>query len=333
MEKFVEQIHALGMKVMLWYSVPFVGWYAKKYKEFEGMYLNDIQGCNCSVLDPRYKKVREYLVNTYVEAAKKWKLDGFKLDFIDRFRTNGKVTPEMDFVSVEDAVECLLSEIHTALTKLNPEMLLEFRQPYYGPVVGAYGNMFRVWDCPLDGVTNKTWSTNLRLCLPNSAIHSDMIYCSKDDTLEGVSAQLFGTLFAVPQISTRFELITKEHEALLKNYLTFWNDHSDTLCNGEFKVRFTENGYSYIQSVLNGEKIALASAYTDLEIEEGTDDAYLFNITDENNIVLKITNGKKYDYEVFDCKGARITRKRLVRQSMSEIEVPFGAMLKVSLHR
>ena len=114
--------------------------------------------------------VREYLVNTYVEAAKKWKLDGFKLDFIDRFRTNGKVTPEMDFVSVEDAVECLLSEIHTALTKLNPEMLLEFRQPYYGPVVGAYGNMFRVWDCPLDGVTNKTWSTNLRLCLPNSAI-------------------------------------------------------------------------------------------------------------------------------------------------------------------
>ena len=332
MEKFVEQIHALGMKVMLWYSVPFVGWYAKKYKEFEGMYLNDVPGCNCSVLDPRYKKVREYLVNTYVDAAKKWKLDGFKLDFIDRFRTNGKVTPEMDFVAVEDAVECLLSEIHDGLTKINPEMLLEFRQPYYGPVVGAYGNMFRVWDCPLDGVTNKTWSTNLRLVMPDSAVHSDMIYWHKEETPEGISAQLFGTLFAVPQISTRFDLITKEHEGLIKNYLSFWNEHSDTLCDGDFKVRFTENGFSCLESTLNGEKIALASAGTSFEIGEGIDKAYLFNITDENSIILKIRNAKKYDYEVFDCKGARVNRKRLVRNTVSEIEVPFGGMLKVSLH-
>ena len=333
MAKFVENVHALGMKVMLWYSVPFMGWYAKKYKEFEGMYLNDIPGCGCSVLDPRYKKVREYLVNTYVEAAKKWKLDGFKLDFIDRFATNGKVTPEMDFISVEDAVECLLSEIHSALTKMNPECMLEFRQPYYGPVVGAYGNMMRVWDCPLDGVTNKTWSTNLRLVLPDTAIHSDMIYWSRDDSAEGVSAQLLSSLFAVPQISTRCDTITKEHEVIIKNYLAFWNEHSATLCDGEFRTRLTENGYGYTESTLDGEKIALASSTAKFEVGEGIKNGYLFNITDDKNVLLKITNGEKYDYEVFDCTGARVTRKRLVKQSMSEIEVPFGGMLKVSLHK
>ena len=82
----------------------------------------------------------------------------------------------------------------------------------------------------------------------------------------------------------------------------------------------------------SAEKIALASSGTSFDIEEGIDEAYLFNITDENSIILKIRNGKKYDYEVFDCKGARVNRKRLVKNTMSEIEVPFGGMLKVSLH-
>ena len=36
-------------------------------------------------LDPRYKKVREYLSNLYESAVKEWDLDGLKLDFIDSF--------------------------------------------------------------------------------------------------------------------------------------------------------------------------------------------------------------------------------------------------------
>ena len=42
-------------------------------------------GLAAYTLDPRYPEVRQYLIDTYVKALRDWELDGFKLDFIDRF--------------------------------------------------------------------------------------------------------------------------------------------------------------------------------------------------------------------------------------------------------
>ena len=175
MRGMVDRLHALGMKVMIWFTVPYMGYFSETYKKFEEYYLENRDASNCSVMDPRYKHVREFMVNTYVDAVKRWDLDGLKLDFIDRFVTNGQVKEGMDFLCVEDAVEQLLREIYEALTAINPEILIEFRQPYFGPVVGTYGNMMRVWDCPLDSVTNKNQTLNLRLISSDCAVHSDMI--------------------------------------------------------------------------------------------------------------------------------------------------------------
>ena len=333
MAGMVEKLHAMGIKVMLWYAVPFMGYGAKRVKEFEGMYLRGEDGICSYVLDPRYKKVRDYIVKTYTDAIVNWGLDGLKLDFINRFMTNGKVTPEMDFVSVEDALECLLKELKDEFYKINPELLIEFRQPYFGPIVTTYGNMLRVWDCPLDGITNKNSTLNLRLCAPECAIHSDMIYWHRDETPQGAATQLLGTVFSVPQISTRMSELTREQKAVLKTYLDFWNAHRDTLLDGELRVNFAENGYGYASSVLGTEKIALAATRGVLDVEQGIENAYLFNITSEERIFLKIEADERYAIEVFDCTGKRSVRRRLVRQKLSEVNVPIGGMLKVSLYK
>ena len=59
-------------------------YFFKTYEEFKDMLLD---GCGDEktffALDPRYKKVRNYLCNVYVNAVKEWNLDGLKLDFID----------------------------------------------------------------------------------------------------------------------------------------------------------------------------------------------------------------------------------------------------------
>ena len=39
MRTFVDHIHALGMKVMVWYSVPFVGYFSKNWARFKDMIL------------------------------------------------------------------------------------------------------------------------------------------------------------------------------------------------------------------------------------------------------------------------------------------------------
>ena len=117
---------------------------------------------------------------------------------------------------------------------------------------------------------------------------------------------------------------------MLKHYLAFWNDHRDTLMEGKLSVRFASSGYGYASSVLGGEKIALAVDRNTFEMEETLTAGYLFNLTDEKEILLKTAKGTSLFYEVFDCRGKRLTRKRRVKAPLSEISVPLGGLLKVS---
>ena len=229
MRNFSDEIHALGMKFMLWYSVPFIGWDSVNYKKFEGKYLREVPGIKCSILDPRYPEVRSFIVNTYETAVKEWKLDGLKLDFIDRFQANEEINDKMDFISVEDATETLLKEISTELRKIKNDILIEFRQPYMGPVITTYGNMIRVWDCPNDPFTNRISIADLRLTSEKTVVHGDMIIWDKNETSEGVTSQLYSSLFAVPQISVRLNEISAEHRKILAAFLKFRNDHKKTL--------------------------------------------------------------------------------------------------------
>jgi len=131
MSEFVAGVHDLGMKCLLWYSVPFCGIKSKAYQLFKGKFLTENHPW-APVFDPRYPEVRSYLVQKYAAALIDWKLDGFKLDFIDDFKAYPEtvLTKEngRDYASVNEGVHQLLIEIRQALEKINPNVLIEFRQ-------------------------------------------------------------------------------------------------------------------------------------------------------------------------------------------------------------
>ena len=328
LEKLVPKLHAMGLNVMLWFSVPFIGHKAKNYKRFEGKYLYDNEPGHYSALDPRYKEVRDFIVETYVDALKKYDLDGFKLDFINNFISNGKIEEGMDFTSVEDATEQLLKDITSTLNKIKPNMLIEFRQPYFGPVISAYGNMIRVWDCPLDSVINANSTIDLRLTSSSCAVHSDMIYWAINDTPENVAVQLWGTMFSVPQISNNYAKTTPEQREVLKNYLSFWMAHKDTLMDGKLNVKLEGYGYGYATARGNGEKISLAVSNPYFDATEDFADNYLVNITNSETVIVKANVG---DFlEIFDCRGKRIGGKKKIKATLSEVTVPMGGMIKIT---
>ena len=330
MKAFADKIHALGMKVMVWYSVPFIGKYAENYAEFEGMYLRYADNLNCAILDPRYKKVRQFLINTYTKAVLQWGLDGLKLDFIDRFQTNGTLTEEMDIVSVEDAVQQLLAEISTALKQIKPDILIEFRQPYFGPVVNTYANMMRVWDCPLDPATNKTQTVNLRLVSGNCAVHSDMMYWHREERPENVALQLYGTMFAVPQISARMDEITEEQKIVLKHYLDFWISHRETLTKGKLSVTFCENGYGSVETVYQKERMVMLSATNVLNIGNVSLTSYVINLTGCREVLIRNPEEKKLCCSVYDCMGNMLCKDCMTEKVLDQISVPPAGTLVVS---
>ncbi|MGL5749671.1 MAG: glycoside hydrolase family 36 protein [Paraclostridium sp.] len=187
MKAHVKAVHDIGMKYMLWYSIPYIGKNSNVWNEFKDKLITFSEGQSAGILDIRYKEVREYLKRIYINAVKEWNLDGLKLDFIDEFYMRSE-TPSanenMDYKCLQDALDCLLSETISELKKINPEILIEFRQRYIGPNIRKYGNILRVGDCPNSGISNSVGIVDLRLLSGDTAVHSDMVMWNKIEKSE-----------------------------------------------------------------------------------------------------------------------------------------------------
>lgn len=329
MQAFVERIHSIGMKVLLWYSVPYIGKKSKIWDRFKGKYLDSEENeWNC--LDPRFPEVREYLVGIYKKAAIEWKLDGFKLDFIDSFSIteySDKNGIGRDFESLEDAIECLLSDIYTGLRNINPDILLEFRQGYIGPVITQYGNMIRVGDCALDALANRVGVLDLRMTSGKAAVHSDMITWNDNDTNESMAKQLIAALFGVPQISVRLDKITEEHYDVLKFWLDFWIEHREILLDGNLKIYNSEMNYSMARAEIKNNSVCVCYGVNIVEYHGGK--LTVVNGTGEGFIPIKAN--ERIQYSIFDCKGMLIDDGIRSINDVTLFQVPQSGVLKIKI--
>ena len=326
MASLVEEIHNIGMKVMLWYSVPFVGMFSEKYEEFKTMFLDiEEDGGRTFILDPRYGKVRDYLTSVYAEAVKNWKLDGLKLDFIDSFRLQGKsleYDERRDYQSLEDALHALMTQIKESLTAINPDILIEFRQSYVGPSIRKYGNMLRVGDCPCDMLKNRVNVVKLRFTSGKTAVHSDMIMWNVEDTPENAALQFVSILYSVPQISMRVDKLPQSLYRMLKYYISFWKQWRDVLLDGRLTAENPESEYSMVTSVLDDK--AVITAYTKNVVDVKTKNTVVVNGTAGESFIIK--NAKNKQYRVVNCMGDEIETGYL-DSDLCEISIPTAGIL------
>lgn len=325
MRYLVDEIHKIGMKFMIWYSVPFVGKYSKKYKEFEGYYLDLPVEKPFGTLDPRYKVVREYLIGIYEKAVKEWDLDGLKLDFIDYFSLYGKsleADNRRDYTSLEDGIDALMVGITKRLTAIKPDILIEFRQTYVGPAIRKYGNMLRVADCPNDAMKNRMGIIDLRFTSKNTAVHSDMLMWNYDEPVETAALQIIPTLYGVPQISMRIDRLSDEHKKMLQFYLDFWKEHRDCLIEGELTAKNPESCYSIACASLGN--IEIYTAYTDNVIIGNADKTIAINSSANNYFVLKNCKGR--NYKVVSCTG-QLLRSGTIDSNLAEVIVERAAIV------
>lgn len=333
MKAFADAVHETGMKFIIWFSVPFMGVRAKQYERFKDMVLG-YKWPNCAVLDPRFPEVREYLVDIYRRAARDWGLDGFKLDFIDSF-TLFPETPAFDerwdTLSLEDAVDRLLRDITDALRKANPEVLIEFRQSYFGPNIRKYGNMIRVADCPNDSLMNHVVGTDMRYLLGKTPVHSDMLMWHTEDTVESAAHQVICTLFTVPQISVLLDKIPESHQKMLEFWLKYWNDNRETLLDGDFSAENPESFYSLVRSERDGHIIAVAHTKPVLTVDDFHKLDFV-NATPEAGLVIRagVDLGKRA-YTVSDCMG-EVVEQGMVEFSrgLHAFSVPRCGMVRLS---
>ena len=327
MKNFVDRVHETGMKIMLWFSVPFVGTGAKNYERFKDMILDDTGNTRTYFsLDPRYKEVRDFLVGIYATAVRDWGFDGLKLDFIDSFVLKGKsleYDERRDYISLEDGIDALMTEVTDTLRSINPEVLIEFRQSYVGPAIRKYGNMLRVADCPNDAIKNRQDIVDLRLTSGKTAVHSDMLMWHYDDTVQSAALQFVATLYSVPQISVKIARLSEEHKKMLTFYLSFWRENRDILIDGRLTAQNPESAYSIVCAEKDG--CAIYTCYTDTLVDcTRFDKTVAVNSSRSGSLLIK--GADKKAYKVLNCMGECVAEGRVCGE-ICQIKVPLSGMV------
>jgi alpha-galactosidase len=335
MKSFVEASHKLGMKVMLWYAVPFMGKHAKAAERFKNQSLRFDERLGAYVLDPRYPQVRQYLVDIYVRAAREWGIDGFKLDFIERFvadeNTVLDATGGRDHASVNAAADRLMTDVMAALRAINPEVMIEFRQAYIGPLIRKYGNMFRASDSPNAYLANKVKTIDLRLLSGDTAVHADMIMWHDREPVEMAAFQFTNILFSVPQLSVKLRLLPPDHFAMVKFYTDYWLANRDLLLNARIEAHAPLANYPIV-SARNREKQIIA-LYADVvaRVTDATPQIDLVNAKGSRGIVIVSDNDAGvFKYQVRDCQGRSVGNGTLrLGRTPQQIDVPVSGIVEL----
>ncbi|MDD3154184.1 MAG: alpha-galactosidase [Victivallaceae bacterium] len=326
MRSHVAKVHKMGLKYMIWYSVPFVGYKSLNYDRFKGKYLWNWDQLAASVLDPRFPEVRDFLIETYENAVKEWDLDGLKLDFIDCFRIEGE-DPAVkenyqgrDYKTVPDAVDRLMTDVIKRLDALKPGFLVEFRQAYVGPAMLKYGNMFRACDCPCDRQRNRVLTVNLRLTSGNRAVHADMLEWSPQSTPEDAILQFLNILFAVPQLSIQLNGIPAAHGKALRFWIDFWRKHQDVLVKSPLEPEHPQLNYPVVSAGRGRERISAcyASNYV-VSVPKGSESVYVINATKQDRLILNISENCRA--QIFNLYGICVGTTDL-HAGITTIEVP-----------
>lgn len=331
---FVEKAHKLGLKVALWFPVPFIGTKDPEFEKYRDKYLF-ISPMEAGVLDPRYKESRDYIINSYRKIVDKYNLDGLKLDFIDQMSirspkflyVNCGGAEGKDCDSIEEGEIKLLNGIKETFEKTHDDFMIEFRQRYFGPSITRYCNMLRVGDCPFDLMRNRIGVMDLRLMNYNVAVHADMLYWAKNETIENCALQLLNIFFSVPQISVLLTQSSPEQLALIKNYIGYWYKNHDIILHGKFKVLNSEYNYTFASSESDDMRFAVSYLGNSYTIDGKATD--LFNASEATKYFVENATDKTAKITVFDCMGKQAYKGEIAPNALAKIPVSTACRIEI----
>lgn len=327
----IDKLHDMGLKVILWIALPYLGEKSELWDRFKDKVIQHSAPAWASILDPRYPEVREYLIDTLKRIMNDYNPDGFKLDFIDLFYDveDSKISDEMDYLSVQDAVNRLMTDVKSELLKVNPDSLIEFRQKYIGPCMRTFGNMFRVEDCPDNYMINKIGVLDLRLLSGDTAVHSDMLMWNENESVEIAALQIINIIFGTMQFSGKLSELSDEHKRMVKFWIRFMDEYKDLLLNAPIIVEEPQLLYTAARTEKNGESaIAVYSNDKCITLNPDMHKNVIINGTERERIVIEATEAVRFNMRVLNCFGEVVKTESISLDSgIKSLNVPVSGII------
>ena len=336
-KEHIARMHAKGLKCMLWCGISLMGARAKNFARFKGKFLYDKPrgGDGCQVLDPRFPEVREFIIASLERGLRDWDVDGWKIDFIQRFQLPGGMVDPVerdglngrDFRDLAAATRKLEEDIGTRLRAIRPDVLLEFLQPYAGALGQRVATIIRVGDCPGDAVFNRYHAAMLRLYAGSRvATHVDMLTWSGEETPEACGVQVYSSLHGVIQWAVRLTVQSPRHRKLIAFWTKFQKDHAKTLFFGAFRPHGPESSIPWLEMESAVERIVTVHVPNLAVPVKGDRPTYVMNGTDAAGLVIDAD--RALDVEIFDICGVKVGSVQVAKAGLCRLDVPRSGFVK-----
>lgn len=324
----VKSIQNLGMKYLLWVA-PFMLGTDNTDLDRTGLMLQPgHQGANFEMLDPLQSGVAIHVANLLERLMADYKLDGFKIDFID------SVSAQKFLQSSASSGQAMMDALELALRPLveeNPNLLIEFRNSYANLAMQSFGNLYRSSDLPVNFFLNRWQATMLRILNPGRAVVTDPMLWPMDESVENVAVHLINGLSAVPMVSIDLMKYPAEHLSVIRHWIEFYRSRKKTLAFGDFSPSL--RGSKIPQTSFCQPTHEVIALYDQVPVAiRGEAWTEILNASEANRVLLLEPTASEWRYSKFGPMGELVGEGRLPA-GIRDLEIPVGGRIELNESR
>jgi hypothetical protein len=324
-----EKIRALGLESLLWVAPLAVSPEAECFGRLKGLLMVEKgrywkSPSGFYDLCPCCPEARQAILNKLPELLS-YGFDGLKVDLYNNIGSEPcSADHPHDCSTTTEGVMVLMKEYWERLKQLKPDAMMESKNNYANVYSAQFGSMTRGGDSPFD-INNNFWNcVYTRAYAP--VVHNDYLCWTPSETEHDLAVLLIKQVTAgVPTISVDLTEISGGQEAVLRGWLSVYNQYLETFVKGTVEpqsgamdVWVTTDSRTAIVSLLHDAK--------EFEWPEGKEQVVVLNGTDNECIYTRLKNSAVASQAKMDHRTQVIGRAEVKLVDKGSVSIPPAGM-------
>jgi alpha-galactosidase len=231
----VDQIHGMGLKIILNVSPLVMGEKTKSYARMKDALLR-VNGKPVDTLDPRLKKTHDFLLAAWEKLIAEYRMDGLWYDFMEKLPHHADAPAAgMEIISpdIHEAYTLLMKALYDKVRSINPDVLIVLRRAQANLNAKLYCTHVWPFDSPQDYHTNRRDVIYMKTFGKGVVTHACCTSWPISESCENVARHMASiTLAGVPAISVKLVESPERHNEIIRAWLTFYRNNDKDLVMG-----------------------------------------------------------------------------------------------------
>jgi alpha-galactosidase len=138
----------------------------------------------------------------------------------------------------------------------------------------------------------------------------------------------------VPQVSVKLREIPKDHLAMTRFYIDYWNRNREVLVRGGIDAPFPAMNYPLVRGYSGDKQIVALYADQVLTLDKSRPTARIdiVNAKGSRQVVLSMTQDLgEYRYEIRDCQGSVVKQGRMpLAKGLVDLDIPLSGVASLT---